>query len=746
MTRRRVCFVTFELAPFTGGGIGTWLANTLETYEGRGADFEVLFCGATMPDRDLFRRIYPRVVLHAISLESPDEEILHGRSLRRGDMISVAQWRSYLLMCALEKLERETGRFDVIEFVDWCGAAYFSLNAKRLGRSFQQTVLSVRLHATESVLRDHETRSWSGENLVIADLERQALLDADLKIAHLSTVADAFQKHFAFPDSWRENFRIESPPVAVVCRADRTSRPTFTTPIVFTSKFQSIKRPEIFARAASRLLSRNRFYQGAVRFLAFDVDPGVRYLSELAFPQSLRDRVVFGGPSDRSLREETIRDSVAVFPGAFETYCFAAYEASLAGAIVVLNARNPAFGEGTPWIDGVNCLKFDGTSLRLHETLERIFSEPSATASIRPVEAVATEKPYWETVVPGAPVTATALTASVVVPHRFEGGLLHATVDSVLSDDEDVELAVVSHGNGEPGSDLVLDALEDLRREAPGRIKVIRRDGNLGVGGLLPEGIEETSGDIVAIIPAGFELLRGFLKTAIAALAAQPSHDAVLPMVRVVSEHDVFRTAEHWLPMGANIHYGLFVNRMTSGCVVARRSLLEAFPPNEVLTAEWLWDVMLRAAFSGRRFLVTDEPGVQAIGRVHFDHYAHSEQQRRDTFETVRRNLAVEGIDARASLAFLGDGELLSATGPIAASLIEASKVEAGDLRRQLDEVHHQSGDLESWRQRALHAEDQLRVLSDATSVRLALGAARAMEKARPWLRRPLRAALRRRR
>jgi hypothetical protein len=67
-------------------------------------------------------------------------------------------------------------------------------------------------------------------------------------------------------------------------------------------------------------------------------------------------------------------------------------------------------------------------------------------------------------------------------------------------------------------------------------------------------------------------------------------------------------------------------------------------------------------------------------------------------------------------------------------------------LRRQLDEARHQSGDLESWRQRALHAEDQLRVLSDATSVRLALGAARAMEKARPWLRRPLRAALRRRR
>ncbi len=732
---RRVCFATYELAPFTGGGIGVWLANTLHAYKDRPTRFEVLFCGQTPPDPAEFERAYPGVVLHAVALDQPDTDILKNRALRRSDMTSVSQWRSYLLMCALEHLERTTGRFDVVEFVDWAGGAYFSLNAKRLGRSFQQTVLAVRLHATEGVLRDYETRGWGAENLIIADLERQALMEADLKIAHLATVADCFQKHFGFPDTWRENFRIESPPVTVDRPAAKTHRPGIATPLVFTSKFQSIKRPEIFARAASRLLTETPSYEGKVRFLAFDVDRWARETCELAFGSHALGRVHFGGPSSKALREEIIRDSVAVFPGAFETFCFAAYEASLAGAIVVLNARNPAFGDGTPWVDGANCLKFDGTSSGLFKLLQRIFLEPKLTAAIRPVTIAATKKPYWESVSPAIPAAPVRSSLSVVVPHRYEGGLLYATVDSVLSDEDGLELSVVSQATGEPSADLVLGALDELAREEPDRIKLNRRSGNFSVGDLLLEGLEHTSGDLVAIVPAGFEVLPGFLKMAVDALTRQPDHDAVLPLIRVVSEHDVFRTAEHWLPLGASIHYGLFVNRITAGCVVARRSLLKDFPPNEALTAEWLWDVMLRAAFAGRRFLIADEPSAQAIGRVLFDQYSHSETQRRATFESVRRGLAIEGSSARVGLSFLGDGEFLAAIGPIGGAGLA-------------DAVHfHHPGETfrqEEWRDRALLAEDRLRVLSEATSVKLALGAARMVENTTPWLKTPIRAALRR--
>ncbi|MCO5073027.1 MAG: glycosyltransferase [Rhizobiaceae bacterium] len=737
MRARRICFATFELAPFTGGGIGTWLANTLIAYRDRSTRLEVLFCAQNLPDPAEFKRLYPGVVLHTISLDTPPDELLEGRTLRRKDMISVAQWRSYLLMCALERMEKETGHFDVVEFVDWCGAAYFSANAKKLGRSFQKTQLAVRLHATEGVLRDFETRGWSTDNLIVADLERQALLDADVKVAHLPPIADAFQSHFGFSEAWRAGFRIDAPPVAVQQRATRSHRVTKDTPLVFTSKFQSIKRPEIFARAASRLLTERPTYGGTVRFLAFDVDSRLRHRCEAAFPAQHQDRVTFGGPSEKGAREAIIKDSVAVFPGAFETFCFAAYEASLVGALVVLNEQNPAFGDDTPWIDGVNCIKFDGTSSGLFEALDRIFSTPACTEGLVPVQAEPTDRPYWEMVpLPSrhGKKVAKSPSLAIVVPHRYEGGLLHGTVDSILSDGSRFEkLVVASQADGEPAADLVLDALETLSHEAEDRVTLVRRRGEMGIGALLTEGLAQASADVIAIIPAGFEVLPDFLETAVATLGAQPEHDAILPMIRVVPEHDVFRSGEPWLPLGASIHYGTFVNRMSAGCVVARRSLFEEFPPSEILTAEWMWDILLRAAFAGRRFLITDEPAVQAIVRVLFDHYPHEEEQRRETFEHVRRRHAIQGSASRLPMSFLGDGELLAARGP----LHENAHAEIASLRDQVEHGH-------AWRERALAAEDQLKILTEATTVQLALRTARAVETTTPWLRKPLRAALRR--
>lgn len=747
MKKRRVCFATFELAPFTGGGIGTWLANTLHAYEDRPTQFEVLFCAGVTPDADAFARAYPGVVLHRVDLDNPNEELLKGRALRRSDMASIAQWRSYLFMCALENLERTTGRFDVVEFVDWCGAAYFSLNAKRLERSFQETVLAVRLHAAESVLRDYETRGWSAENLIIADLERQALLDADVKVAHLASTADVFRDHFNFPQSWRDDFYIELPPVSVARNAARTKPIDWQTPIVFTSKIQSFKRPEVFARGVSRFLSHRPEYQGEVHFLAFDVEPALRARCEQAFPREVSERVIFGGLKSSAEREERICNSVAVFPGAFEAFGFAPYEASMVGATVLLNGRNAGFDDASPWVDGVNCLKFDGTAEGLCRTLERLFSDPSRVESLTPIAVDHAPVPYWEHVKTAAPNRKTDGTLTVIVPHRYEGGLLFSTVDSILSDQSEPEqLVVVSEAAGEPSADLVLDALDTLANEAPERVDLIRLIGRPDIGELLLHGLELARGDFVAIIPAGFEVLPGFLDQAVRALSGSPGHTAVLPTVRVVSEHDAFRTAQHWLPIGASTHYGLFSNRMTAGCVVARRGLFQEFPPDHLLTAEWMWDVLLRASYAGHRFIVADEPSVQAFNRVLFDQATHDEWQRRETLETIRRHLAMEGRAGRISLGYLGDGELLSSISSLAPHQLAQANAEIEHLRHQLEAARlGVDGDAhENWRERALYAEDQLRMLSDATTVKLALRTARMVESATPWLKKPIRAALRR--
>src|SRR5262245_33628537 len=139
MRRRRVCFVTFEIAPFTGGGIGTWMRNTLRAYAGRGVAFEVLFFGQPHIDPAAFSAFYPDVVLHQIDIDCLPPGLLEPCQLQRSAFEFHAAWRSYVLMRMLQKLEQETGSFDVIEFVDWSGAAFHSLQSKRLGQSFQSS-------------------------------------------------------------------------------------------------------------------------------------------------------------------------------------------------------------------------------------------------------------------------------------------------------------------------------------------------------------------------------------------------------------------------------------------------------------------------------------------------------------------------------------------------------------------------------------------------------------------------------
>lgn len=717
MSNLRVCFVTTELEPFTGGSIGAWLSRTLDAYKDRSTtSFEVLLCIPNPPAQALFAKHYPGIVLHNLNLEDMDLEILKGRTLTRQDM-SFAQWRSFVIMCALEQIERKTGPFQVIEFIDWSGIAYSSLNAKRLGRSFKSTVLAIRLHGAENILRNYETRGWDVANLIVADLERQALLDADVIVAHLAPVADLYRDHFAFDQRWRDNVLINLPPISVGAHKVRLNSIGLSTPIVFAGTFQSSKRPDIFARATARLLAENVRYRGHIHFLDCAGDGELRAACENAFPTSVKSRVQFGAVTDQSSRDLIIPDSIAVFPGVFETFCFAAYEANTAGAAVLLNARNPCFGESTPWIDGSNCVKFDGTSLRLFEALQQLIEHPEYLDRLCPISVAAAKQPYWEIVASKVMSTASGVTVTAIVPHRYEDALLLRTIDTIFSAQIDSELVVAREAAEVYPAGPVLGAIAALQTEVPERISIIERESTVGVAELIIAGLEASRGEVVAIVPGGVELLPGFLEQAAIALSQNPDHDAVLPCYRVIVESGEPH-AEHWLPLGAAIHASLCSNRMSPGCAVVRRSLLAEFPPNESLSADWIWDVLLRAAMAGRRFLTTDEPSVQSTRRVLLDYSARSEPQRRQTLDTARRVVSIGCPGARVSLSYLGDLELSASTGPLS--------------------------DMALWQDRATSAESKLSEISQAVSVKIALRVAHFVGNYMPWLRTWIRTGMRR--
>jgi len=729
MSSRRICFVSFEIAPFTGGGIGTWLKNTLNAYSSRNVQLEVLIFGQPWIDPAVFAMVFPKVTINQIDVDNPPEGIVQPWQPQRANGFdSFAAWRSYILMRALQDLERRTGAYDVIEFVDWHGIGFYTLQEKRLGHAFQSTWLSVRLHATDSVIRDYETRWWSDENLVVADLERQAIQNADIVVAHLWSTVDVVQQHYGFDATWRQKVIVNVPPVHVGLEARSTTAiDPDRTPIVFTSRLQSIKRPDVFIKGACAFLAATPEYKGQIFFAADDADSELRQRVENAIPNDLRHRVSFLPTQSQEVREKLIAQSIAVFPNAFEAFCFAAYEASLLGAVVVLNGSNPGFGDGTPWTDGLNCKKFKETSRELDKALRDVFltqcrsALDSGGAGFQPVSAIPEETPYWENIPrpsQGHDLKADLeenIQVAVLIPCLGNASELPSVVSSILMEQALPLEIIVLDGRAEESNPFVFDALERLSNNHPGIVRILRQQVPADYPMLVNIGVELARAPYVAVFPADMLPTPGFLSLAVRALSRSPDYAVVVPAMRVIDPDNRSKSDGYWMPLGEAVHSGLFVNRLGWGSFLARKDIVRSYRMDEVLTSDWCWDFLMRLSFAGQRLLVTSEAGVEATMSAIEEQTSRSELQRRSTIETIRRRYAITTGSARVPLSVLGDGELVTA------GLYMPSKMEV---------IRHEA---EANRLRA-----ELEALQEASAVRIARALSKRFASVPVWLRKPI--------
>jgi hypothetical protein len=218
---------------------------------------------------------------------------------------------------------------------------------------------------------------------------------------------------------------------------------------------------------------------------------------------------------------------VAIFPGAFETFCFAAYEASLAGALVVLNTTNIGFGDGTPWIDGVNCLKFDGSIGGLRDLLSQIFTSDSFSRRIgqlRPIDYKHANAPYWmkgqePKYAPRSKPDKSSVPVSILIPNRGGAAELLAQVQDLVDDDYgECEIIIIDRGSDDPASCHALELLDESVASRGSAIKVIRCTEASNYAALVNEGIAKASHDIVAVLPNRQRDTCAFIPSAAAAL------------------------------------------------------------------------------------------------------------------------------------------------------------------------------------------------------------------------------------
>ncbi|MEI8314973.1 MAG: glycosyltransferase [Verrucomicrobiota bacterium] len=607
---RRICLVTDELFPMTTGGIGRILHNLILQSQSLDSEieFHILVPTYTGIDASKVTAYFGgRVSLHLVVMRqdwAPSFEFNTAYPPAKAYTDTVMHAQSLDIMLTLKRMYANGTQFDVIEFPDYRGWAFCTLQEKLLGRDFGSTVLAIRLHTTDGILQQFEARPLTFEQAGYLEIERKALADAELVIASLPTVARFNANYYGFGDNWLQKVKIEFPPVVWGDNIAKTRGHETACDLMFPTKIQMFKRPEVFVRAAAHFMHTCPEFQGRAVLACHAQDPAYLARIRAIIPRDLESRFLFSSPNPE--REMLMSHSIVVIPSAYESTNLTAYEAAAMGGTLVLNGECIAFGEETPFIDGLNCYKSDGTVEGLVKAIERAWRTPK----LEPVKWAATE-PYWHHVCRPARSTppVSDVLASVIITNYNLARYLPKTLASVVaSTHSNIEIILVDDASTEGFDRLELERIEKEGVNRP--LRLIRNPVNRGLSAARNIGIRAARGKYILPLDADDCISPTFVEIAVRALETQLDYDVVVPSCAYFeSNADLaernFR--DYALFLGDVPSLGMAANRFSTACSLMRRKLFDEYRYDETLDSFEDWALYLRLAHEGHRFLVTND-------------------------------------------------------------------------------------------------------------------------------------------
>ena len=391
-----ICLVLDELYPFTSGGIGRLAYNVLQFEKQRGVhEFHVLMPTRRAIDPVRFAQVFGDTIhLHTVELK-PTLAARWRMALADLSTLTKPQGQalveSHAILQSLEGLAAHGRRFDLVEFTDYFGWAFAT--AKHKPQRLRDTLVSVRMHSGFGVLMSSQPSHLGPSDDFMVRLERRAVRNADVCIAHLRPVSDYMKRYYACDDDSRPRFVTALPPVV-------WPRPSAATTVTrrhepnlwFLSKIQRVKNPELFVAGCVEFFSRHPTYGGRAILAchAFEQEYRTEVLAQV--PSGFDDKILFREPLSQAEWKAEVGGAIVVVPSRFESLNLLAYEAVAAGAIVCLNEACLAFGDDTPFIDQYNCFKFEPQARAVADALERAaFGPINLTTAVPPPDA-----PYWD--------------------------------------------------------------------------------------------------------------------------------------------------------------------------------------------------------------------------------------------------------------------------------------------------------------------------------------------------------------
>lgn len=354
---RAVAFAAEELFPFGPGGIGRLVHHLVRQALAEGIPRVHLFLPASLGARtaEVQALFGPAVTASTFDASAPG-------ALARSHALA----RHVAAHCAAHDA------YDWIELPDFRGLGFATLQLGATVGLRHEPALRVRVHGPNTLIAWHEQERLDDERATQFELERQALTLADLVIAPSVPVRDAVATFFRLGEGWRRRVTIALPPRGSA--PDETRTPPAGQDVIFPTKFQRIKRPDLFVAGASALMRRRPAWRGRA-ILAAHRNEGVEAPLFRELPAAQRARFEWA-PWSAAERAEHFAGQVVVVPSDFETLSLAAWEAAAVGARVVGSTRCPAFMEGSPWAAWPGFHGFDGTLEGLVAALERALDAP----------------------------------------------------------------------------------------------------------------------------------------------------------------------------------------------------------------------------------------------------------------------------------------------------------------------------------------------------------------------------------
>lgn len=646
----RALLVSRELAPYYGGGIGTYTAAMAASLADAGHDVHIL----TAPHEGLTPGpLRASVTIHTTNLES---------GLAALDAYPAYAMRySMAVYESVQRLAADT-HFDLIEFPDYHAEGYFACRAKRTLGRFADSLLAIRLHSASWLCQeaDRDARI-TPEHAYQHHMERAALAECDAIISpgrrileRISSSGGAGGAGAATGDSLHPSMRsLCHEPLSTVIPipidverirgelGDGTDEPAFSRPetpeILFFGKLQHLKGPHDLVAAALLLL--NRAVRVRFRFIGNDSPTGPFGRSMLDYlrsriPPAQRDSFVFEPARPRARLGRAIRAAVAsgglcCFPSRWEAFPMVCLEAMCLSVPVV---ASDAGGLSEIIEDGKSGLLFPaGDPAALAATLERALTDTSLRASIASAgparvkslcdpkrivqdlerlvstrERAATTSPPPRPPVPTRAAKSSAPRASFVIPCFNLGRYLPQTLASIRAQTrQDFETIIIDDGSTDPDTISLLDSLASAP-QAPS-LRLVRQP-NAGLSAARNTGLREARAPWVIPLDADDLIAPTLVEKLLAGAESHPALDYISPLVTYFETDPAIPTGG-WVPLGPDRDLLLVrnVGGAASGSLIRKDAALAVGGYDTWMTSYEDWEFWCRLAAAGHRGSILPE-------------------------------------------------------------------------------------------------------------------------------------------